>query len=103
MESTIDMTSILKTLESFEEKQNSTKQDMFTNEKPISKVEEDKPEEIELKPDATLTELLEQAIKNSKLTDSVFLKANEIVSYSSCYKKLSIEGRVSKKQENELN
>jgi hypothetical protein len=76
----IDMTNILKTLSSFEEKKN---------------------EEPEIK--LTLTESIENVIKESSLADKVILIANEVVSFTNCVKQLTVEGRIQKERESEVN
>jgi hypothetical protein len=92
----IDMTSILKTLESFEEKKTETE---IKEKQPTEEISENKVEKKEM----TLTQLLEDEIKNSKLSEYVFIKGDELVTYNQAIKKLTINGRVSKDKENELN
>jgi hypothetical protein len=110
MEHTIDMTSILKTLESFEEKQfeKESKDGTEKCEKKEIILEPEfapKSEEMKevVKKESTLTEILEDLLKNSKLNHSLYLKGDEVVTYSATVKKLSINGKVSKAEENELN
>jgi hypothetical protein len=51
----------------------------------------------------SLTSIVGNAIKASKIKEYITLKAEEIVSSTSCIKKLKVEGRVGKEYESELN
>lgn len=59
-------------------------------------------DEIEQLKNETLTSIVEKAIINSCLKEYLQLKAEEMVSSSSCIKKLKVEGRVGRESEKEL-
>lgn len=63
----------------------------------------DKTEKSKKETSISLTDMVEEIVKNCPLKDYIYLKADEVVSSNSCIKQLSIEGRVSKEIEAEAN
>jgi hypothetical protein len=81
-------------------KENSKPELKLTNQKSGNILESSEPSQ---KDNAqSLTEIIEEVVKNSTLSEFIQLKADEVVSANQCIKQLKVEGRVSADYESDL-